>query len=226
MSLGEYISAGAGTTKLLLHLNNNSTDSSGNSNNGTDTNITYVDSKFGKCASFNGSSSKIERTDYLGLSVGGNNITVSMWFNSSVLPSDGSSQALFFIAIDPPSGTRYFYRFYITNTAGIYSINGLGRGSYNFSPSTGQWYNLIFTSTTSNNNLIYLNGVLVSSNTATDSASATNYPRTVIGATSYTNGDFEYFNGLIDEVIIENRVWSAQEVAKYYTYAKGYFATL
>ena len=39
MSLGEYIPNS--NTKLLLHLNGNSTDSSGNGNNGTDTNITY-----------------------------------------------------------------------------------------------------------------------------------------------------------------------------------------
>ena len=41
MTLGEYIGAGSATTKLLLHLNGNSTDSSGNGNNGTDTDVLY-----------------------------------------------------------------------------------------------------------------------------------------------------------------------------------------
>ena len=62
MSLGEYNGAGSGTTKLLAHLNGNSNDSSGNANNGSDTNITYslANGKLGQGAGFNGSSSLID----------------------------------------------------------------------------------------------------------------------------------------------------------------------
>ena len=59
MTLGEYNWAGAATTLWLYHLNWNSNDSSGNGNNWTDTNISYVDWKFWQCGSFNWSSSKI-----------------------------------------------------------------------------------------------------------------------------------------------------------------------
>ena len=60
-TLGEYLGAGASTTKLLLHLNGKSTDSSGNGNNGTNSNITYslANGKFGQGAGFNGSSNSI-----------------------------------------------------------------------------------------------------------------------------------------------------------------------
>lgn len=39
------------------------------------------------------------------------------------------------------------------------------------------------------------------------------------------NGAFN-FNGSIDEVIIENRAWSASEVSKYYSASKGRWATI
>lgn len=53
MSLGELRPGQYGTTAGLWHLNGSSTDSSGNGNNGSDTNITYsqANGKFGQGAS-------------------------------------------------------------------------------------------------------------------------------------------------------------------------------
>lgn len=80
MTLGEYLPNS--NTKLLLHLNGSSADSSGNNNNGTDTSITYsqANGKFGQGAGFDSTSDKIlianesqfdfERTTALPLIVG------------------------------------------------------------------------------------------------------------------------------------------------------------
>lgn len=53
LTLWEYLWAWSWITKLLLHLNGDANDSSGNSNNGTGTNITYGDWPLWKCAVFN-----------------------------------------------------------------------------------------------------------------------------------------------------------------------------
>lgn len=65
-------------TKLLLDLEYNSNDRSWNSNNWTDTNITYVDTLLGKSASFNGSSSLISIADNNNLSPSWS-FTLSFW---------------------------------------------------------------------------------------------------------------------------------------------------
>ena len=46
----------------IYQFEDNANDSSGNSNNGTAANVSYVTGKFGKAASFNGSSSTLEVT--------------------------------------------------------------------------------------------------------------------------------------------------------------------
>ena len=63
MSAGEYLGAGSTTTKLLLHLNGNSNDSSGNGNNGTVYGATLTTDRFGNANSansFNGTNNYIE----------------------------------------------------------------------------------------------------------------------------------------------------------------------
>jgi len=75
---GQYLGAGSATTKLLLHLNGNSTDVSGNGNNGTDANITYGlgNGKFFAGAGFNGTTSKIRCSSAISFT---GNFTISFW---------------------------------------------------------------------------------------------------------------------------------------------------
>ena len=80
-------------TKLMLHLNNNATDSSASNHPPTATDMTYTSTagefKFGYAGVFNGTSSKItyaDSTDFnLGLS--GNPFTLSFWIK---IPTDGT----------------------------------------------------------------------------------------------------------------------------------------
>lgn len=232
MSLGEYIGAGASTTKLLLHLNGNSTDSSGNGNNGTDTAITYsqANGKFGQGAGFNGSSSKIVIADNPSLRISGN-ITMSFW---AYLTSRPTSNGLLYTFISKKyNGVNQGYYFDLFNNTGTNTI--IRCGSY----SQPVDYNTVSNFTNSELNVwvnwvgiydgtawkLYKNGNLISSTNRASGAISSN-EEVDIGSLSFQGSFARYLNGTIDEVIIENRAWSASEVKKYYTHTKGRFATL
>lgn len=231
-TLGEYLGAGSGTTKLLLHLNVSSADSSGNGNNGTDTSITYSQANgyLGQGAGFNGSSSIIYVQNKIGFSAGANNITFGGWFNVSSAPALNTEQrTLFAQLLSNPggAGTRYFYRLLYQNSGGTFQLVGTP-GTFVTTLATGTWYHIMMTSDTSNNNKLYLNGRLVASNTTQDSAGHDSSMVDVfaIGATRYTTSNTEFFNGKADEVICENTTWSAEKIKQYYTFAKGRFGII
>jgi len=215
-TLGEYIGAGSGTTKLLLHLNGSSTDSSGNNNNGTDTAITYVDGKFGKCASFNGSSSNISISDTASLKITGN-ITISAWINPSSAPTFTCVAGKFL-----NSTNKSYWLAFNGGKAGMYiSTNGSNQTGEALSQtlSNGVWYNVVGTYDGTNTK-IYVNGSLANSigQTGGINDSTGSFAVGKLGSLSS-----DYFPGKIDEVIIENRAWTASEIKKYYTYSLGRF---
>ena len=69
------------TTKAYYTLDSNVEDSSGNSYDGTATDITYAGGRFGSAASFNGSSSKILLPSDVG-TIFQNNWSCSLWLCS------------------------------------------------------------------------------------------------------------------------------------------------
>lgn len=230
MSLGEYIGAGSGTTKLLLHLNGNSTDSSGNGNSGTDTNITWVDGKFGKCASFNGSSSYITIPYSSSLDLGTGGFTIIHWFKTTQTTpgqlihrqeNSGSHLQIIFTAINETTGKLSF------------QIRGSENTSYDLNSATsyndGNWHCYIAVSTGSGGNMnIYVDGKL----DATRSIGATtiNFGASTVltvGSVyqSWVPYRAWYYNGLLDETIIDGD-WTPQQVAKYYTMTKGRFGII
>ena len=218
-TLGEYISKGSGTTKLLLHLNGNSTDDSGNSNNGTDTSITYsqANGRFGQGAGFNGTSSKIDLGDVASLE-GLTEMTISVWFKTTLTSSGALLQKeLVYQTAVVASG--------LVNTAIGNGGSWVGGPSSTYSVKDGKWYNLVFTfSDTNNIGIIYINGLLNNSSTINISM-GTNTIQAGVGA-RFSGSWGDYFNGSIDEVILENVVWTPAQIAKYYTMTKGRFGIL
>lgn len=225
-TLGEYLGAGSGTTKLLLNLNGNSTDSSGNSNNGTDTAITYsqANGRFGQGAGFNGSSSKIENSSPSGLPTINGNKTISLWLNIPSLPGVNSYSVfgLFNNTSSPtsssqitinssPEGNHISARIW----GGGISVNS------NFIPTINTWYNIIYTYNGTTHS-IYINGKLL--NTATTSSQTGNSVFYSLG--SYPTNTDQWYNGKLDEIILENVAWTPQQVAKYYANSLGIYATL
>ena len=225
MTNGEYLGAGSSTTKLLLHLNGNSTDSSGNGNNGTDTSITYsqANGKFGMGAGFNGSSSFITVPNILDLR---GPFTISCWAKfgankeagivSKGLHSDSTMQWSIRTA---SVGANYTIRFGV-------DTNGTWGHEYDVDstirPNTTDWY-YITAIHDMNNIKIYINGKLkgtLACNVQSLNSDGSIYIGSFFDTSSY------FHNGSIDEVIIENIAWTPQQVAKYYAMAKGRFGII
>lgn len=213
---GEFLGSGTNITKGLWHLNGNITDSSGNGQTGTATNVTWVNGLFGQCASFNGSTSQIYGNSSASLSVA--STTMSIWIKTNF------------------QQTTYCY---IMNNYKSGNLGNLGLALhpthircalYNQGPPL-QYYDLDTTINYYDNKwhnyvTTYSGGLLkfYSDGQLLNSVSTYNY---IIGnfwtiGTNAQNSLLTY-NGLIDEVIIENYAWTAEQIKKYYTYCKGRF---
>jgi len=228
--LGEYLGARASTTKLLLHLNGNSTDSSGNGNNGTDANVTYslANGKLGQGVLFNSTSDTVtianesnfdfERTD---------SFTISVW---AKFTSAGVNR--FFITKQPNSNPYNGIAFYM-NTSNqiqpqlIHTGGGVNlcefRTNNSYSDTNG-WHNYIWTydgTSTVAGNKIYYDGEsqALTQITSNLTGSILNNIAVIVG----NRAEAFNFAGSIDEVIWENRVWTPEYIKKYYTNSLGRF---
>ena len=225
-TLGEYLGAGSGTTKLLLRLNGNSTDTSGNSNSGTDTAITYsqANGKFGQGAGFNGTTSKIAINSTIVLGTG--DFTTSLWVNINNYPGVGTLGHLFVKRDD--SGPLPLFDIHI-DSSGILSFEGrITSTVYSIiAPSalSKNVYHNIQIIRSGSNGYMYLNGTLFASNTTTFSNLDFNTTvRTLsLGCKDSGFGNEGFLDGKVDEVIYETTAWTAQKVQKYYTTSRGRF---
>ena len=230
MTLGEYLPNL--NTKLLLHLNGNSTDSSGNGNNGTDTAITYsqANGKFGQGAGFNGSTSHTSIASTLGLT-NNTNRTMSCWvkMNAELSGADsyGAFMAISHADIDINFRFGYWRESNVNKLAfdrGKYAV-GTTQVKYNIDLGTANWYHLLMT--WDGTNIIgYLNGNSVG--TAGFSGNGNNgyNDYTNIGCDNNNSTGANFINTCIDEVIVEARAWSAAEVKKYYSFSRGRFGII
>lgn len=213
--LGQYLGAGSATTKLLLHLNGNSTDSSGNGNNGSDSNITYsqVNGKFGQGAGFNGVSSRINfpknSNTYLY-----NNWTIIAWVKRNVTGINNSCIW--------QMGNCFFY----VQQAGYYDGGGdryVVNSLFNQNDTTN-WHCYIWTKSSTTGQCFYQDGVLAGTQASTSNNSDGYYEVNMCfqgapGANTSSNQN-------VDEFALLGGIMTPQQVAKYYTYTKGYYATL
>lgn len=222
--LGEYLANSY--TAGYWRLNGNSTDLSANANNGTDANITYGTSygRFGQGASFNGSSSKISMPDNSSLRPA-SALTVSVWFKTSSTAQVVIAGNYNYIA-SGANGGDYGYQMCLYQNKLFPIVCRQSAVSYLQGATTindGNWHNAILVWNGSNI-YIYLDGKSDATPTscASISYSTTMYPR--IGYQDDSRGTGYYpFDGSIDEVIIESRAWSAQQIRNYYTQSKGRF---
>lgn len=240
-NLGEYLGAGSGTTKLLLHLNGNSTDSSGNNNNGTDTGITVIDNgKFGKCYKYIDSTDFTDFGTMASLWNGTNDkATFSLWFKAD----DISAVTNFVLAKFSNQAAERFQGFYIsvlTDGKVRCFIGGTDENTnYDYwTTNTGivtgdnTWYHIVITLDLSANTcVIYVNGSIVANTLSSVGSNITVFASNAItfkaGRLRNLDGSYNGMeNGYLDEVIIENRAWSAEEVKKRYTDSLGRFATI
>jgi len=212
MTLGEYLPNS--NTKLLLHLNGNSTDSSGKGNVGTDTSVTYgmAYGKFGQGANFNGSSSKIQfsknSNTYLY-----NNWTMSAWY---YITEDNTNNLIYQMGNCGFGPGRAFY----------YSSDW-GSGDYLLATQIfNKWTHIVYTksSVSGIGQKLYVNGNLVASSPNRITNNSDSYSNVNVGR--FDSPGNSWFKGSIDEFILEGDVWSPEKIKKYYTMTKGRFGII
>jgi hypothetical protein len=223
MSLGEYLGAGSATTKLLLHLNGNSDDGSGNGNHGSNVGINFGKQygKFNEGAYFNGSNSDISSNVSIDV-IGG--FTIIMWryvINSAsfrnLLSKCTNNQAHpFDIYVVSGSATVQFY-----------VGNGTDQGSgMNLTLSNvvefNKWQCWAFTVDSSKKIKGFVNGRKVNELIVLKQIADGSNPVKL----GIRDDGFVRMYGYADETIIENKVWTEEEVQKYYTNAVGRFGNL
>ena len=222
ITFGEYIGAGSSTTKLLLYLNGNSTDSSGNGNNGTDTNATYslANGKLGQGVLLN-ANGKIAGTfpPITG------NFTINLWTKRTGTGSVGSNYfndaiidigsytantgfGIWCAAEDAATPGQISWR--INKT-----YNNYAAINYTLPLNTYVMVSVVYNGS---NVTTYINGSQIS-----QIAHTTNPSSATTWSLGWRENNNEYYQGCIDEVFVENRAWTATEIKKYYTYSLGRF---
>lgn len=159
MTRGEYTATA--NTKLLLHLNGNATDDSGNGNNGTATNVTYVDGYLNQGASFNWTSSDIVCPDIF---TPWNTLSVSGWIKYSSWPGDAyffnkdnvTTDREYVIQTSSNASHAFDVLVFTNNTTFSY-----GYCSNAYRPANNTWTHVWFTRDSSGTIKIYVNGVSV-----------------------------------------------------------------
>lgn len=186
------------------------TDLTGNSLNGTLSNVTYSDPYF----SFNGSTSQVAISDNSILEPGTGDWTMEVWVNQA--NSTGSQVILG--KFDPGGLTAdisYAIRVWSGNVFGNYSNGSTGVSTANYALTSNTWYQLIYVfNNVANNNIIsYVNGVQHATTTHSFSSILNTTANLYIG--SYNNGEYaQYFNGKIGIVRIYASALSASDVSK------------
>lgn len=213
-------------------MNGNANDASGNGNNGSGTNATYSldNGKLGQGVSLPGNgfincgtSSTLNLTSSMTIScwvkfnsLAATQMVVGKWTDTDI----GGAGYQFVIGIfDSPANILWVCaNTSRQNKAASYPVSNI---------ATGVWYNIVCTYTPSTSLIIYLNGTQVSINTTSiPSVLYSNSAPFEIGAAraNYNlSNEYNFLNGYVDEVIVENRVWTAAQVQKYYTFSKGRF---
>lgn len=206
-------------TKWYLPMEDSVEDESGNSFDATATNVTYVTGKVGaKAASFNGTTSK---AIYLGNILGGaviTNITMMCW----VYLSGTSLKGVFIDIGSNPDGSGYNTRGFSlgvgsttadlngNNLIGIY--NGVRWIATGRAIGTG-WHHVAMTINGSSKPTLYIDGVPVYTDTGTNPSALTTTTPNVCAGSTYNN---RFFNGYLDEIIVESRLWTSQEIFEYF----------
>lgn len=210
-TLGEHLGSGSGITTLLLHLNGNSTDTSGNANNGTDTSITYglQYGYFGQGTIWNGTNSKIDVGT--GASLSTHTFTWNWWVNPSSSVTGVKALAGQSTSANAPS-------MYIRNSDGKIQLDKDGAiaictSNTAVTLNTWQMITITYDSGTGVCNH-YRNGKPDGSAT---SATTFSFSNTQVGVMASAH----FYSGQMDEVIRDNVVWSASKVLNHYNMTKG-----
>lgn len=228
MALWVYLWAWSGITKWLYHLDWNANDSSGNSANGTATNVTWQSWKiWTNSALFNWTNSYIQCTDWYSWS---GSYCIMWYFNSTVAPTSWDYNLMFRYSDSSWYDTmRVYYWWWANNTITwkwctwtVTDANNVFNISIN--PSTNTWHHYAFVIDDTNKYAkFYFNWNFHSQQSFTWNASKstrTNFYFTIWNRFYSPN---ECWSWWIDEIICQQSLLNASDIKKYYTYSKGWF---
>ena len=187
-------------------------DKSGNGNNGTLQNgPTWVNGKFGKALSFDGSNDYVDCGNDSSLNP--SNITMEAWAKANSLSNWAG-------IVTNKKDANHGINLQMGTVQNIAALVGDGSSwvyvKTSWAPSTGVWYHIVVTHEGTTNKL-YVNGNLEDTKTK-GLAYSTPTTKTVIGYFYYDTSGSLPFNGTIDEVRIYNRALTADEIADLYSY--------
>ena len=173
-----------------------------------------------------GSSGEIPTTAVSHLQITGA-LTMEAWVNIAALPGTDVTWDLIVCAGNPDSESsseNYMYSLKVLNASGLhylryfheYSGGSNQESSIQYSIPTGEWVHLAATRDTTTKIIrFYVNGIFVGSNTyTTDTTAAVSAKVTIGNANGASVGTF--FDGLVDEVAIYNRILSGEELFEHY----------
>ena len=221
-NFGLYNKRPSTITKGYYNFNNDSLDTSGNNMNGTDTSMSYVNGKYNLCASFNGSNGRIQLPDAAG-------INTTFTFNAFIKLNGTNNNTIYSKGSDASNGwgclftisTTLFESAVVTTTP----TTAQQTLSQVININTNVYYMVTLVFDNSARTLKgYINGNLLKTISTGANLRGTNnvYIGVNKGGPSFSN----YFNGSMDELVIENRVWTDDEIRKFYTYSRGNFGII
>ncbi len=196
-------------------LNNSTTDSTANGNNGTGSNVTSVNGQNGSANSAfgftSGSASYIDVPSTAALS--SSTISFSFWINPT---SWTAATASVIMAKRTLGSNGYFIAYVNASNALIFDCGGSGqRWITNFNPPLGTWSHVVLTCSNGTGLSLAVNGVATDSRPTVSTASLNSASTLRIGqdpsAGAYT------FTGSIDDVRVYDRILSNIDAQSLYT---------
>jgi hypothetical protein len=204
----------------------NENDSSGNSRNLTIRNtVNFNAGRFTNAADF-GSSGSTNGLTLTGNPLSANqvtNLTISFWFKLNATTSNANARLYEINTANGGTGSEILC--YYNIAAGnititfAWAVTGTPNTVTNtFTANTTNWYNLV-TVKSNQTSFFYINGyqVATATGTGTQLGVAFTYQFGLGTSRNLIAGGW----AKIDEFIMEERVWSASEIRKYYTQARG-----
>ena len=212
---------GFGQIKGYWRLNGNSNDASGNGNNGTDTNITYSQANgvIGQGAGLNGTTSHIQLPT-TSFPTGNLPVTLSGWFSVTKQPVAGEELCIIGYGTGATGRQHYIGYANVGTGAPVIIFSGWG-GTYDvgifFTATLNKKYHVVGVYDGYKPQL-YLNGDFkaIQTQQTTFNVPASN---AYIGRTP--NG--KHYPGGVDEIKMDNSVWSPAMVKNEYSRVKGFF---
>ena len=195
----------------LYQLNGDATDISTNYPATSTTGITWGTSGvFGTSASYNGSTSKIRLPSSLATAVGSNDFSISTWVYLDTMPSS-------FYSLATLQDVWYYYIF-IAADGSVRTYNqNVQVNSATGLVTTGQWYHIVATLSSTSGKNVYLNGVNVASSSNTSNCNAFTNGHTALGYYQ-SNSTVQYIlDGKIDQTRFINKALTPLEVEALYT---------